>query len=176
MSSEAGAVSDSSPLIWLAKINRLSILKHLFGEITIPEKVRGKVSSGGSADSLLFREALAEGWVRVSGEVDDDASDLVRVSGLHPGEAEAVLLARRPGALFLVDEREASGTARVFGVRSMGTVGVLLFGLAEGHLTFDEFVECLDLLIACGFWLSVDVYKKALTEARLIAGERAEDA
>ncbi|MFH2110729.1 MAG: DUF3368 domain-containing protein [Candidatus Bathyarchaeota archaeon] len=159
----------------MAKINRLSTLKHLFGEILIPEKVREEASSGESADSLLIRKALAEGWLRVSAEAEDDASALVAVSGLHTGEAEAVLLARRLGTVFLVDEREAAGTARVFGVRSMGTVGVLLYGLAEGHLTFDEFVECLDLLIACGFWLHVDVYKKALTGARLIAGERAED-
>ena len=41
MSSEVGVVSNSSPLIWLAKINRLSILKHLFGEITIPENEPG---------------------------------------------------------------------------------------------------------------------------------------
>lgn len=168
MSGEAGAVSNSSPLIWLAKINRLGILKSLFGEVVVPEKVRVEVSSGGSADSLIIREAFAEGWLRVSGEVED-ASALAGVSGLHPGEAEAVLLARRLGALLLVDEREATGTARVFGVRPLGTVGVLLLGLAEGHLTFDEFSGCLDLLIAGGFWLHVDVYRKALAEARLIA-------
>jgi predicted nucleic acid-binding protein len=172
MSGEAGAVSNSSPLIWLAKINRLGVLKSLFGAIIVPEKVRAEVSSGESADSLLIREAFREGWLRVSGEADD-ASALVGVSGLHQGEAEAVLLARRLGSLLLVDEREATGTARVFGVRPLGTVGVLLLGLAEGRLTFDEFSECLDLLIASGFWLHVDVYKRALAEARLIA-ERVE--
>jgi predicted nucleic acid-binding protein len=98
---------------------------------------------------------------------------LVRVSGLHLGEAEAVLLARRLGALFLVDEREASATARVFGVRPLGTVGVLLIGLAEGCLALGEFMECLDLLVGSGFWLSVDVYRRAVAEARLIAGEEA---
>jgi len=53
-------VSDSSPLIWLAKINRLSVLKHLFGEVVVPEKVKAEVSSGRSADSLLIKEALGK--------------------------------------------------------------------------------------------------------------------
>ena len=139
----------------------------------MPERVWAEVSSGGSADSVLIREALGEGWVRVEGVVGGEASALVEVSGLHLGEAEAVLLARRLGALFLVDEREASATARVFGVRPLGTVGVLLMGLAEGSLALGEFVECLDLLVGSGFWLSVDVYRKAMAEARLIAGEGA---
>jgi len=71
-----------------------------------------------------------------------------------------------------VDEREASATARVFGVCSMGTVGVLLLGLSEDCLALDEFFECLDSLIGSGFWLSVDVYRKAVTAARSIVGDR----
>lgn len=40
-------------------------------------------------------------------------------------------------------------------------------------MSFDEFEECLDMLIGSGFWLSVDVYRRALASARLIEGERA---
>src|SRR4030042_3998051 len=150
MSNEAGAVCDSSPLIWLAKVNRLSLVKHLFSTITIPEKVRLEVSFGGFADSLLILEALEEGWIKASGEVYDEADALVKVSGLHPGEADAIFLARKLGAMFVVDEREASATARGFGGRSMGRLGVLLSGLAERHLCLDEFVGGLALLMACG--------------------------
>jgi predicted nucleic acid-binding protein len=165
-------VSDSGPLIWLAKIDRLRLLRLLFGEVIIPAEVERETVSGRSADSMIIGEALAEGWMSVSRVGADEAVALVGVSGLHLGEAEAILLARRIGALFLVDEREASSTARVFGVRAMGTVGVLLLALREGHLVFDEFVECLDLLVAGGFWLSVDVYKKALDGARSITGAK----
>jgi predicted nucleic acid-binding protein len=37
------AVSDASPLILFAKIERLSLLKHLFSEIIIPIQVRDEV-------------------------------------------------------------------------------------------------------------------------------------
>ena len=178
MSSGERAVSNSSPLIWLAKINRLSLLRLLFGEVAIPGKVEMETASGQSADSLSIKEAVEEGWVKVSEEEEEEeeeeglASALAKVSGIHLGEAEAILLTRRLDARLLVDERGASATAQVFGVRSMGTVGVLLLALAEKQLTLDEFEECLDLLIATGFWLTVDVYKRAMEEARSLAGKR----
>ncbi len=62
-------------------------------------------------------------------------------------------------------------TARVFGVRCLETVGVLLLGLAGGLLGLEEFEKCLDVLIGLGFWLGVDVYRKAVAEARRLVGE-----
>jgi len=55
----------------------------------------------------------------------------------------------------------------MFGVRPIGTIAVLLLALARGELTLNEFKECLDMLIASGFWLSIDVYNKALEEVNL---------
>jgi len=57
----------------------------------------------------------------------------------------------------------------MFGIRPIGTIVVLLLALARDELTFNEFKECLDMLIASGFWLSIDVYNKALEEAQSIA-------
>jgi predicted nucleic acid-binding protein len=73
------------------------------------------------------------------------------------------------GTELIVDEREAFTTAQMFGVRPVGTIAVLLLALARGELTLNEFKECLDMLIASGFWLSIDVYNKALEEAQSIA-------
>jgi len=57
----------------------------------------------------------------------------------------------------------------MFGIRPIGTIVVLLLALARDELTFNEFKECLDRLITSGFWLSIDVYNKALEEAQSIA-------
>jgi len=91
------------------------------------------------------------------------------VSGIHLGEAEAILLAQRLGTELIIDEREASVTAQMFSVKPIGTIAVLLLALARDQVTLSEFRECLDSLLASGFWLSVDVYNKALEEARSIA-------
>lgn len=172
MSSGQRVVSNSSPLIWLAKIDRLSLLKALFGEVLIPKKVCTETTTDESADSILIREAVEEGWVKVSEEEVREAQELARVSGIHLGEAEAILLARKAGLNILIDEREASATAQIFGVRPLGTVAVLLLALARGQLGFSAFKDCLDRLISSGFWLTVDVYRRALDEAQSIANER----
>jgi predicted nucleic acid-binding protein len=172
MSSRRRVVSNSSPLIWLAKINRLNLLKTLYGEVLIPRRVCTETTMGESADSILIKRAVEEGWIEVSEEEAKEASELVQVSGIHLGEAEAILLARKMSLNILIDEREASATARIFGVRPIGTIAVLLLALTEDQLTLNEFKDCLDLLIASGFWLTVDVYKRALDQAHERADER----
>ena len=163
-------VSNSSPLIWLAKMGRLTLLKTLFGQTAIPRRVYEEATSEKqSADAVLIGKAIGDGWIKVSEEKMEEASVLADVSGVHLGEAEAILLAQKLGTELIIDEREASTTAQMFGVRPIGTIAVLLLALARDQLTLNEFKECLDRLIASGFWLSVDVYNKALEEARSIA-------
>jgi len=162
-------VSNSSPLIWLAKIGRLPLLKILFGQVVIPKRVCKETTlEKQSADAVLISKAIEDGWIKVSEEKMDGADVLVGVSGMHLGEAEAILLAQKLGTELIIDEREASTTAQMFGVRPIGTIAVLLLALAWDELTLDEFKECLDGLIASGFWLSIDVYNGVLEEAQSI--------
>jgi len=170
MSGAKLVVSNSSPLIWLAKIGRLPLLKILFGQVVVPKRVCKEMTlEKQSADAVLISKAVEDGWIKVSEEKMDGADVLVGVSGMHLGEAEAILLAQKLGMELIIDEREASITAQMFGVRPIGTIAVLLLALAWDELTLDEFKECLGSLIASGFWLSIDVYNKALEEAQSIA-------
>ena len=170
MSGRKLVVSNSSPLIWLAKIGRLVLLKTLFSQVVIPKRVCEEATlDKQSADAVLISKAIAGGWIKVSEEEMEEADVLAEASGVHLGEAEAILLAQKLGTELIIDEREASITAQMFGVRPIGTMAVLLLALGRGEITLDEFKECLDNLIASGFWLSVDVYNKALEEARSIA-------
>lgn len=162
-------VSNSSPLIWLARIGRLALLKTLFGEVIIPMRVYEESAlRKQSADAILIGKAVEEGWIKVSEERMEEADALTEVSGIHLGEAEAVLLAHKLGTEVIIDEREASGTAQMFGVRSIGTIAVLLLALARDQITFSEFRECLDSLLASGFWLTVEVYNEAVRAAQSI--------
>jgi predicted nucleic acid-binding protein len=157
-------------LIWLAKIGRLKILRGLFGEIVIPMRVYEESAlRKRSADAVLIGRAVEEGWIKVSEERMGEADALADVSGIHLGEAEAILLAQRLDTELILDEREASATAQMFGVRPIGTIAVLLLALAKDRLTLQEFRECLNGLLASGFWLTVDVYNEALEAARSIA-------
>jgi len=165
--------SNSSPLIWLARIGRLTLLKILFRQVIVPKKVYEEAAlQKQSADAILISKAVEEGWVKISEERTEEAEALAGVSGIHSGEAEAILLAQKIGADLIVDEREASATAQMFEVRCIGTVAVLLLALARDQMTLQEFKESVDSLIASGFWLTVDVYNRVMEEAEIISGKK----
>jgi hypothetical protein len=48
----------------------------------------------------------------------EGADVLAGVSGIHLGEAEAILLAQKLGTELIIDEGEASATAQMFGVKN----------------------------------------------------------
>jgi len=162
---------DSSPIIWLAKASRLHLLRDLYEEINIPDRVHKEILQGESADVIILKNAVEEGWIRVHDLEYEGISELLEVSGIHSGEAEAILLAKKLGGILVVDDMEASATARVFGIRPLGTVGVLLKGIADELLSFTEFEEALNNMIDLGFRLSVEVYRKAMEYARELSDE-----
>lgn len=89
-------VSNSSPLIWLAKIGRLGFLRTLFGEVVVPRLVyEESASQRRSPDAVLIGKAVEEWWMRVSEEAIEGTEILADASGIHLGEAEAILLAKR---------------------------------------------------------------------------------
>jgi predicted nucleic acid-binding protein len=49
---------------------------------------------------------------------------------------------------------------------------LILLALAKNKISLSEFKDCLDLIITSGFWLTVDVYQRALDEAQSIAKEK----
>lgn len=56
-------VVDSSPLIALARIERLELLREMFGDIVVPSAVWSEVVMSG-LDKTGAREVTASGWIR----------------------------------------------------------------------------------------------------------------
>jgi hypothetical protein len=160
-----GAVSNSTPLIYLAKIDKLDLLKVLFGEILIPEEVMTEVvekgKSLGRKDAYTVENAIAQGWIKVV------AADTVEIPiELDKGEEEALSLAKQLKLeTVLIDEVSARSAARLLGLTPRGTIFVLLMALKEREIALDEFLQALDQLIDEGFRLKEEVYVQAIREA-----------
>ena len=62
-------ISNSTPLIYLAKINKLDLLKSLFNEVFIPQEAKNEVVDKGKLlgkkDAYLVEKAISEGWLKV---------------------------------------------------------------------------------------------------------------
>jgi predicted nucleic acid-binding protein len=139
-------VSNSSPLISLARIGRLDVLSSFYKRILIPAEVHHEVilAGKGLSGSEEIRDA---GWIEVAprGSLIDLSLDLA-CQGLGAGERGAILLARSlPADLILMDERKARRIAQQAGLATMGCLGVLEAG-ARGGLVSDLRQAYVDLL------------------------------
>ncbi len=121
-------VSNASPLIGLSLINKLYLLKELWGEIIIPNAVYEEVviKGEGKPGALLVKNAVKEGWIKVI-EIKEKNLSKFLMSILDYGEAEAIILAQEIKAdLIILDNREPRLFAHQIGLKVIGTVGVIL--------------------------------------------------
>ena len=129
------AVSNTSPVLNLAIIGQLSLLRQQFGEIWIPPAVLEELRVGEDLPgSQSVREAIESGWLRVE-EVRDQPLVQVLQRDLDKGEAEAIALALQVQAEWtLLDEREGRRVAKSLRMKVTGVLGILLRAWREGEL------------------------------------------
>jgi predicted nucleic acid-binding protein len=155
------AVSDSTPLIALARIGRLKLLHDFFQEIYIPEEVYDEVVRRGK-DLPGAAEVEAASFIKVENADNKVAVDALSIS-LDRGEAEAIVLAEKKKALLIIDDGDGRRTAELLGLKITGTIGILLLASKEGIL---DLKQSLEDLRAVGFRISDREYEKILSLQR----------
>lgn len=155
--------SDASPLICLAKAGKLYLLKEMFGKVLIEEEVkreaidRGKEE--GAPDALVIEDAIKEGWIEVE-KIEDEKS----FSGIHKGEGNTILLAKRHKCLVLIDEEDGREVASAMDLKVRGSLCVLKKAVENGLMSKDDAIKTLDEMINEGFRISTRMYAKFLHE------------
>lgn len=151
-------VTDTSPIMNLAIIGELSLLRDQFGEVLIPravlEELRVEENLPGSQS---VRDALKAGWIRIEAVKQDP---LVRAMerDLDKGEAEAIALAMQVNADWvLMDERDGRKAAKSMKLKMVGVLGILLKAQREGRLK--SLKQAMDRLREkAGFYVRADLY------------------
>lgn len=155
-------VADSSPLIALARVSRIELLREIFGHLLVPDAVWREVMTAGADKPGAVDIAHAD-WIQRRSVADPSLVHLLR-QDLGAGEAEAIVLARETNAdVILMDERLGRSAARRLGLRVVGLVGVLIEARDRGLLA-DAHGIVTDLHAKAGFWLSEEL-------RRLVTGE-----
>ncbi|MDD5617291.1 MAG: hypothetical protein PHH85_13930 [Candidatus Methanoperedens sp.] len=156
-------VSNSTVLIYLAKIGKLSLLKRLFKNILIPAEVFNEVVIRGKEqqhfDALIVEKAVEDGWIEIK---DIKTDEELEGFGIDPGEAQAISLAKSLGVPVLLDQTHARIAARALGLKPRGTVFVLAVALRKKHLSYEEYLNLLEALVKAGFRMSDGVYLEAV--------------
>ena len=155
-------VSNSSPLINLARVGRMDILRQLYGKVVIPEAVWNEVvvQEAGQPGADEVREAP---WI-VKRSVRNRELVLALRQELGAGEAEAIALALEIKAqLLLMDEHLGRETAHHLGLRYTGIVGVLIEAKRMGIIeTIRSLLD--DLRGEANFRISDALYRRVLED------------
>jgi predicted nucleic acid-binding protein len=154
-------VSDTSPILNLARIGRLEFLASLYGQVLIPPAVSAELAARTDVVPAIDVDCIS--WLIVAIPKDQNrVQELLK--NLDAGEAEAIVLAVEHRAeLLLVDERRGRRTAEAAGLRITGLLGVLADAKRAGLI---ELVKPVldDLIGNARFWIGHDLYREVLTE------------
>ena len=152
-------VSDASPLISLAVVGCLDVLRSLYERVIIPEAVYQEITGIPRLPGALTIQELE--WI-VSQPVQNDTIVRALQGELDYGEAEALALAVEIQAdLILIDERRARAIAARMGLSVVGVLGVLVE--AKHKALVPLLKPILDALITqAGFWVSQHLYERVL--------------
>lgn len=162
-------VSNATPLIYLAKIKKYSLLKSLFGKIIISQEVKIEIVDEGKklkqADALLIEREIEVGFIEVM-----KVEKLLETSlELELGELSTLSLAKKLKIdEVLIDETLGRSAARIIGLVPKGTLYVLLKNLKLKEITFDDFLNILNELLESGFRLKEEIYIKVIEEAKKV--------
>lgn len=132
-------VCDTPSICYLVLIGEIKALPHLFGEILIPRGVEAELLAPGAPAAVRAWMEEPPSWLKTLQTTSHPAPKL---SGLHAGEREVLMLALQGGAdLVILDDKAARRAALSLNFRVIGLLGVLERAAKAGHLDLSEAVS-----------------------------------
>ena len=159
-------VSDTSPILSLALIGRLELLRDLYGTIHIPGAVQAEIMSTaqGGAPERGAPEVAQAAWIIVH-SIESDVALKLLLREIDRGEAEAIDLALRlKSDTMLIDERKARRLAAYLELPVAGLLDVLLEAKQRQLITSVKPVLD-DLIARARFHVGHKLYQRTLSTA-----------
>ncbi|MEA2029642.1 MAG: DUF3368 domain-containing protein [Campylobacterota bacterium] len=149
-------VCNATPIISLASIGRIDILKNLFDKLYIPKAVYDEIKS---KQAYGYNEIEDSFFEVVS--IKDELAQNILLNDLDLGEAQTIVLAKEMRAdIVLIDERIGYQIAQSQNLNVKRTLSLLIVSKNMGYI--NEVKPLLDDMIAKGRWISNRVYLEAL--------------
>ncbi|MDR5673200.1 DUF3368 domain-containing protein [Halalkaliarchaeum sp. AArc-GB] len=166
-------VFDATPLIYLAKADRLAVLETLAEPRLVPRPVYREVVTtgieGGYADARRIERRVEDGLLEVvdadvDANADEDVDDSTFADRLarHPGSSDAdvavLACADARDAVAVVDGDVGRSVAEVEGIETRGTASLVLSAVKEGAIAPEAGRETIDAMVDRGWYLAPDLY------------------
>ncbi len=156
------AVSNTSPILNLAIVDRLEILRGQFGEILIPDAVLNELKAGEDRPgSQAIREAIVSGWIQTQTPSNESLIQVLKQT-LDSGEAEAIALAIELKADWtILDERDGRKIAKSLGLKVTGILGILLRAKQKSEIeSLQPIID--DLVNKAGFRIAPKLFAQIM--------------
>jgi predicted nucleic acid-binding protein len=158
-------VFDATPLIYLAKVDRLELVQHLEESCVIPELVYEEVVATGL-------EAGYPDARRIERSVDNELFDIVSVTttplfsrlqtndNLSSADAAVLAYADKCDGIAVMDETYGRDVAATEGITTRGTAYLVLKPAKQGVIDPEDARSVIDAMIDDGWYCATDVYTK----------------
>jgi len=157
-------IFNASPIIYASRLGILWIFKELYGQITISRTVYSELKRKKDVVLGLVEKGMEEGWIVVQEGNKDLMDEIMSLSDIHKGEAETIAIALKRNDTVVIDERAATRTARAYGLKSVGLIGVIAEAIKNEGVPYNEGLKYIEELIEKGFRLSYRDYKRIMKE------------
>ena len=125
-------ITNTTPILSLLKVNKLEILKDLYGKVIIPHAVYLEIEAG--KQKTYYRDLSKIDWLVIKKIRDNNSRKYF--FDLDDGEAEVLILAEELDAdLVILDEIIGRRYAKILGYTLTGTLGILLKAKEKGIVT-----------------------------------------
>lgn len=157
-------ITNSGPLIALAKLGMLNLLSQLYGKVDMPEEVYDEVvlrgREQGYFDSLPVKLAIQREQLIVK-KVKKLKAEIAELP-LHIGEKQVLSLALENKAdLVLLDDMLARNEAQERGISVKGTLGVIVKAYRKGLLNLNEVQTIFDEIADRGdIWIAEELCRR----------------
>ena len=153
---EKEAVSNSSSIIYIAKLNIFNLAKNIFSKIILPKAVVEELFEKNFPENEIIKSELNK-------FLEERDVKVFKELPLDEGEKAAISLCLEKNIrIFLSDDKKARKTAEILSIKVVGTVGIILENLRRNNITKQEAKKILQLLLQHSYCLSTDTYAKIL--------------
>ena len=158
-------VFDATPLIYLAKVDRLALVEHLDASCVIPERVYEEVVETGLDQGYpdarrIERSVDADRVDTVSVETTPLLSRLQENNNLSDADVAVLACTDAHDGVAVMDETYGREVAAAEGITTRGTAYLVLKLASEGTISVDDARMVIDAMIDEGWYCAPDVYAK----------------
>jgi|SRR3989339_1273761 len=150
---EKEVVTNSSSIIFLAKLNLFHLAKNIFSRVYIPKEVISEIFAKKTPEVEIIKKEMGSFILELN------TKKFLNIPvGLGEKSAISLCVEKNIG-VFISDDKKARKFARSLGIETIGIIGIFLLNFKNNKISKKEAIDFLNKLIEAGYYLTSDLYK-----------------